>query len=328
MGKRTLHGMSYYQCDYTGFPITRAKCYLPYWDLDANKMKKRNHYCNWEAALAHAEMLLHDGVITEHHYVSIVAFVTDKIGGVSLKAAPKASELYHLNQTGCISTLPDFFRACVLETQQIVAVIIKANGELKEENFYVDLGHFDPTPKMEGAAPDDEVCFTHTPRRGGKKYPGKELLVFHTPMRDTWLPANTVATTLFNKKLYGDVVLIQLSCDESELPVERYVPYTLDMFKEEFQKPKSKKRKAPAKTEEVSLAPEEYEGLKAKMEETLEDYERRASSRAKKAGTLARGARCPPASGKELANMVRDQRKKQALAQRSDASEERDSEAA
>ena len=165
MGKRTLHGMSYYHCDYTGFPITRAKCYLPYWDLDTNKMKKRNHYCNWEAALAHAEMLLHDGVITEHHYASIVAFVTDKIGGVSLKAAPKASELHHLNQTGCISTLQDFFRACVIETQQMVAVIIKANGELKEENFYVDLGHFDPTPKMEGAAPDDEVCFTHTPRR-------------------------------------------------------------------------------------------------------------------------------------------------------------------
>ena len=51
MGKRKMHGLSYYQCDWTGFPMRNSNCYLP--DYRDGVLQKRGHYCNWEAVQAH-----------------------------------------------------------------------------------------------------------------------------------------------------------------------------------------------------------------------------------------------------------------------------------
>ena len=34
MGKRKIHGITYYQCDYTGLPMRTSYCYAPTWKED------------------------------------------------------------------------------------------------------------------------------------------------------------------------------------------------------------------------------------------------------------------------------------------------------
>lgn len=51
MGKRTLHGHSYYQCDHTGLPLRDATCYLPLVDKTTGRVQKKGHYANWESVM-------------------------------------------------------------------------------------------------------------------------------------------------------------------------------------------------------------------------------------------------------------------------------------
>jgi hypothetical protein len=53
MGKRKIHGVTYYQCDYTGLPMRNSYCYVPTWKEDG-RMTKQGSYCCWEAVLASA----------------------------------------------------------------------------------------------------------------------------------------------------------------------------------------------------------------------------------------------------------------------------------
>ena len=50
MGKRKIHGITYYQCDYTGLPMRTSYCYAPTWKEDG-RMVKQGSYCCWEAVL-------------------------------------------------------------------------------------------------------------------------------------------------------------------------------------------------------------------------------------------------------------------------------------
>ena len=52
-----MHGYTFYQCDWTGYPMRATNCYMPVWTND--KMVKRGSYCNWESVLAHSQFL-HD----------------------------------------------------------------------------------------------------------------------------------------------------------------------------------------------------------------------------------------------------------------------------
>ena len=41
MGKRKLHNKSFFQCDWTGFPMNKSYCYMPTWDTNNKLVKKR-----------------------------------------------------------------------------------------------------------------------------------------------------------------------------------------------------------------------------------------------------------------------------------------------
>ena len=51
MGKRKISGHTYYQCDFTGFPMKNTNCYLPSWTADG-KLQKKGSFCNWESVIA------------------------------------------------------------------------------------------------------------------------------------------------------------------------------------------------------------------------------------------------------------------------------------
>ncbi len=60
MGKRKLHTTTFYQCDWTGYPMKTSNCYLPVWsdnDKDTGKLMKKGSYCNWESVIAHAAQM-------------------------------------------------------------------------------------------------------------------------------------------------------------------------------------------------------------------------------------------------------------------------------
>jgi hypothetical protein len=44
MGKRKLHGITYYQCDWSGLPMRATNCYMPTWS--GHKLVKHGSYAN------------------------------------------------------------------------------------------------------------------------------------------------------------------------------------------------------------------------------------------------------------------------------------------
>ena len=66
MGKRKLHNATYYQCDWTGFPMRCANCFMPSWSTEG-KLIKKGSYCNWESVLAHARHLYNVEKTLEAH---------------------------------------------------------------------------------------------------------------------------------------------------------------------------------------------------------------------------------------------------------------------
>ena len=55
MGKRKQHGITYYQCDWTGLPMRSTNCYMPTWNGD--KLVKHGSYAYWECVVAHVHEL-------------------------------------------------------------------------------------------------------------------------------------------------------------------------------------------------------------------------------------------------------------------------------
>ena len=55
MGKRKQHGITYYQCEWTGLPMRSTNCYMPTWNGD--KLVKHGSYAYWECVVAHVHEL-------------------------------------------------------------------------------------------------------------------------------------------------------------------------------------------------------------------------------------------------------------------------------
>ena len=298
MGKRRLHGASFYQCDWTGFSMRQAFCYMPVWTA-AGKLQKKGSYCNWESVIAHAKY--------QHQLNEIDADALEKIKehvagicGTPVEAAPYYEDLLH---TKGRLTAWDFHEKCTFERNPITGVKISPNGEVFEVLLMPD-----QSSKMLGKFVFEEYLHKpfsyhgppssfHSMRKKGQKPVARALTVWYYNVKE--LPHNATASNLFKMQLYGDVLLVQQSREQSFKPRERYVSFNKVQFDEQF----NKKRKRASDT--LSLAPAAYAELKQTMQSQLDQYEQAVARDAVPASTGRAQTVEPPSSGRALAAEVK-----------------------
>jgi len=127
MGKRKLNATSFYQCDWTGYPMKHSYCYLPEWSA-CNKLQKKGSYCNWESVVAHAAHLQQRGDIDAAKYERILEHVT-AVCGTTVEPAPHYELLAHVKGN---LTMENFHALCTTQRHPIVAVKITPQGEVFE----------------------------------------------------------------------------------------------------------------------------------------------------------------------------------------------------
>jgi len=303
MGKRKLHGNTYYQCDWTGFPMKSANCFMPSWTLD-DKLIKKGSYCNWESVLAHARHIYNvEKQLEDVDLERINDFVKVQMGdAVHNTEAPHFTDLEHFKQDGTRNlSAEEYHKACCYQTDEVVAVKINEAGNTFEvlvdsiDGSY-DFARFLKTPANWDLTPS---CFQSF-RKGKNKE--KELCIYYHPsagrMNGNGLLFNSLASNLFKMQIYGEVLLVQSTKEASFMPRERYVNYTLVDFTDNFMR---KRKRVVQDTN--SLDTEEYKKLKAEMQESLCAYEKQAASSAQVPGALAKAGKCPPSNGRDLARL-------------------------
>jgi len=300
MGKRKLHGTSFYQCDWTGFPLKQAFCYMPEW-TPTGKLQKKGSYCNWESVVAHATYLHQKGSIDDERLQKVMDHVTS-ICGPGITAAPHYEVLAHTK--GSV-TSQGFHLACSERTAPITAVKISPNGDVFEvilptvingglESFF----HKPYWWSQSEPKPFGGLSVFYSMRKKGQKGQDRDLAVWYYNCKD--LTHNPTASNHFRMQLYGDVLLMYQSREASFLPRERWISFTKANFDEQF----NKKRKRPADVQ--SFTPAAYGEVKAAMQSQLNQYEaERAKGAVPPAETSNVQKEDKSASGRALAAKVK-----------------------
>jgi len=296
MGKRKLNSTSFYQCDWTGYPMKAAHCYMPTWNA-AGKLCKKGSYCNWEAVVAHAQQMLDAGDVDEAHTWQVKDHIS-LITGTAVKPAPHYTELTHCKGTLDVN---EFHKACSKQDAPITVVKIAHDGEVQELALEPVDGEFQFDKAMLKNAVDPSIkpsFFHSTRKRSSNKYSDKDLGVFY--YADKLLPHNPTASSLFKMQLYGDVLMVYQSREQAFIPRDRFVSFNKIQFDEQF----AKRRRVKA-TDQGGLTPEDYATLKEKMTASATNFEQRASAKAVTPKDGAKGLYLARSDPKKLAAAAR-----------------------
>lgn len=290
MGKRKLNGATFYQCDWTGFPMKAAHCYMPTWPNDT-KLAKKGSYCTWEAVAAHASELLRGEKISQSEYDRVIEHIAH-VTGTHVEDAPHYDELAHIK--GKLD-VRDFHKVCSKHVGPITGVKIAPTGDIFEVVLTPTDGAFDfehyvhkPYNLLMGLS-----TFHSMRKKGASRNTERDLGVWYFATKE--LPPNPTASGLFKMQLYGDVLLVQQSREASFLPRERFVSFSRQQFDELFTKRKRQKVDPP------SLTPDAYADLKAEMQESLNSFEQKVSEKAAPPRQMATAQTMGPTSGRTLA---------------------------
>ncbi len=297
MGKRKLNGTSFWQCDWTGFPMKQAHCYWPSWS-STGKLFKKGSYCNWEAVVAHAEYQLAKQQVTTQEHEKVLEHV-EAVTGTVVGPAPHYEELLHTKGS---MTATDFHSACIFQKHPITGVKISPEGDVFEVLLHPDttsnhsgrflFEHYLHKPFTYHGPPN----MFHSMRKKGGKGTDRDLSVWYYAVKD--LPHNPHASNLFKMQLYGDVLLVQQSREQSFQPRDRYISFTKAHFDDQF----CKKRKRPD-TQCMSVMG--YTEAKKQMQESLNQYEATASVGAAPPKQIACTQSAAPTDGRSLAEKLK-----------------------
>lgn len=295
MGKRKLNSTTFFQCDWSGFPMKSAHCYWPSWS-QTGKLLKKGSYCNWESVVAAVDHELYARPITSltaAEGAKIKEHIAHMCGTEYVKSAPHFDDLAHTK--GKLDAQA-FHEKCVHASDPIMGVKIAPDGDIYEVLLVPVEGRFKFGDYLHPAFnyPLGPSTF-HSMRKKGSKNE-RDMCVWHLATKE--LPPNPTASNLFKMQLYGDVLLIQQSREQSFLPRERYISFTKAMFDEQF----TKKRKRP---DVQCMSMSAYESEKARMQQVLNQYEKEASKGAEAPKATARAPTMAPTNGKSLASAVK-----------------------
>ena len=301
MGKRKLHGQSYYQCDWTGLPMRNANCWMPAW-TEEGKLIKKGSYCNWESVLAHAK---HLSTEPNTDYQRIEDYIRTQTGDCTLNEAPHFTdmEFFKGNEVSKSLTAEEYHRECCYQSDEVYGVKIQEGGHYHELLMDTNDGKLDYAKHLKRPAlcADAQPSCFQSYRKGGKRE--KELCVFYYPGKNG-LELNALASQLFKMQIHGEVLLVQCTKEASFMPRERFVHYMLTDFNDNYM------RKRKRHQEQSSVSPEEYTTLKAEMQASLSEYEKQASASALTPPELVKMRKAPPIDGKKLADLEKHRRER------------------
>lgn len=340
MGKRKMHGYTFYQCDWTGYPMRATNCYMPVWTND--KMTKRGSYCNWESVLAHAQFLHDNNETSAAQCARVLEYVYALTGmtpdpGLSLGGSPTDfsgfgfQHLEHFKDdstakspvlSGLEKNTPNemlfgnnwdmamYHKVCQAVTCQfeLTAVKLSPEGQIYEVILDSKAGKFKfneflTKPYMNAdysESTQDTSMQSFSCTHKPRMPKDRDVCVFYYPYKNG-LALNTAASSLFKMQIYGDVLLVQQTKEACFMPRERYVHFTKQQFDDYFGKKKKKQAEVPALTDV------EFKEAREGMVASLSEFEKRATDGAERPGDLVRGAVMPPSTGKELADVARMQ---------------------
>jgi hypothetical protein len=282
MGKRKLNGTTFYQCDWSGFALKSAHCYMPQWNGDG-KMSKRGSYANWESVVAHAEYQKDKGLMTGEQCAEVHVHVAS-ICGTSPSPAPHYEKLAHTKGSMRES---EYHKACTLETRDVCGVLLTENSAQQIKMCPV---HQQPNYAEHMQEPSQPVQLAHFQSMRRKNF-AYDINVYYYPVKD--MPLNQIASNMFRMQLYGDVLLVAQSKENSFLPRERIVDFTLGMFEDLTKK---RKREVP------SLSPAEFKEAQKTMKAELAAFETNVSADAVGLVTVT-----PEAAKHTLASVIQRQ---------------------
>ena len=287
MGKRKLHDAVYYQCDWTGLPMNAPNCFMPSWNASSGKLAKHGNYCNWESVAAHAQYNFDKCLIDKETLEDITRYV-NKLCGKEVYAAPFWYLLDWLNKQEAggnhlYKSAAEFHEACCLGDQAAFGVLLHVqpvgkSGRVSLADFQGKISMVVPR-KLKG---DKEI-----------------VAFFHEPdyAASVW-DLNEQASQLCKTQIHGPVLLVHRIKEACFMPRARHTDLSLKDFTDAFE-PKQKKRQTP-----VSMSVSEFEKAKTEMAESFASVEHVASAQASRPEEMAQASVCPPATGKELADLV------------------------
>ena len=319
MGKRRLHEQVYYQCDWTGFPMSSANCYMPSWV--GKRLVKRGNYCNWESVVAHAshiydvekkmdekeltQIILHVqqqcGVVPDHfkYHFSFLAHFKDDLSKLEEGEQPMSYDA------------DDYHALCCAATDEVTAVKIDSLGNPPGE-LIMDPHHGKLTFEDYLTRPWDTFVKYETltqlilRRTGIPK--DRDLLVYYWPGKNGQ-PFNTLASKLFRVDIYGDALIVLQSKEACFRPRQRCLNFSVELFNELYL---SKNKKSTKKRKEIdatlmpppSMTTAEYKEAKQSMQSSLNVAEAQMSEGAVEPSKIVRGAKMPRSTGAELSEVV------------------------
>ena len=287
MGKRKLHNTTFFQCDWTGFPMKAAHCYMPDWNN--GKLVKKGSYFNWESVVAHAQVSCSGG-----EQLQAVLDHVQAVCGVQVQPAPHYNELSH---TKGHTDVAGYHTACCAQNDPVMAVKITPAGEIFECLVQPNLsGKLDFSEFLHTPYTPVELATFHSMRRKGAKATDRNLCVFYYPSKS--LAPNPVASNCFKMQLHGDVLLIHQSNEDSALPRERFVSFYKTQYDDLFVK-KRKRVDQPCMTED------QYERVKTAMQAQFNAIEHTVASTATVPQDQMKVHRAPT-EGKSLATLVKE----------------------
>ena len=311
MGKRKLHGQTYYQCDWTGFPMRNTNCYMPTWP--SGKLVRRGSYCNWESVVAHARHMYDvDKCLEDDEMNRIMEHVTEIVGCVPDYKQHHFTFLEHFKDDKDywehVSPGPrnwsmdEYHKQCCKSMQDVTGVKISSSGEVFDvlmsatPKGKLDFASYISRPYMM-QGPEHTIAQFESAKKTMKD---RAVSIFYWPGKNG-LPQNSIASKIFKMQIFGDVLIVQQTKESTFMPRERYVNFTKQQFEDVFCANKKKK------TSDVrALTAAEFQSVKEEMQTSLNDFEASVSSSAERPRDLARAASMPPPQGKELAEVARE----------------------
>lgn len=269
-------------------------CWMPSWTEDGKQIKKGN-YCNWESVLAHARCCnTENGEILP----KIEEYIKAQVGGAYLVEAPHFSEMEYIKGGEDNYNAASFHAACCYQSDEVCAVKIQESGHIHELLMDTNDGRLDVRNHLKRPQLSTDFCSFQSYRKGKRE---KDLCVFYYPGKNG-SELNALASQLFKMQIHGEVLLVQCTKEPCFMHRERYVHYTMADFNENYMKKRKRSH------EQASLAPSEYEVIKAEIQTSLSDYEQQACVSALPPPQLVKLRKAAPIDGKKLAALEKHQR--------------------
>ena len=255
---------------------------LVYYQCDYTGMPMRTSNCYIPSYSVAGKLLKHgsyccwEAVIAASNGDTNVQYLVDKIVGCEVARAPDQCTLSWLNETGPIMSIDEFLAACDDPNKPVHVIEIAVDGRLTEaviaRRAYLGFAHRFTTMRKKGKEKAYEICFNSVGA------------------------PNTLATQYFKQELCGNVYVALKSKELAIKERSRYLPLDIESFKTTFS---CRKRKVDA------LDKSDYESVKTEMSNELKRVEAQAAEGSEKPADLAKAASMPPASGAEIAALLR-----------------------